>query len=125
MLISCLNSVLLKILFVAVTSVDLYEAAIDEGIVDAETIGIYDFVDGSETVDGCLLVYILLYLLWLLLLPRGFDKAWDDGIDCGACAFKFLDEILCKGANSRLGYTIAQNCGMRVNRHLGTCEDNP
>ena len=78
----------------AVTSIHLNQAAVDKRIFDAETVGIDNLIHGCEAVDGGLAVDVLLDFLWFFFLPRCLHESRNDGIDCGTCALKLLDEVL-------------------------------
>lgn len=49
------------VLFIIVSAIDFYEAAVDEGVVDAEAKGVNNLVDSGEAVDCRLFVDVLLY----------------------------------------------------------------
>ena len=120
-----LNIIFMIQLFVRISTINLYEAAVDKGVVYAEPVGVDNLVNAGEAVYGCLAVYVLLYLLGLFLLPWGLDEPGYYGIHGGACALELLDKVLGKGVHGGLCDSVGQHHGVGHEAHLRAGEDYP
>lgn len=71
--------------FVAIASVCLYQTSINKWVVYAEPVCLDNLIYGGETVNRCLIVYILLYLFRFFFLPRSFYNSRNNCIYYGSC----------------------------------------